>query len=125
MKLKTIVAPQFSEALNRLAKAEVPVVVAYKLKTVIAKCLEEQKKFEDFRMALINKHAPKDEGGEIIKGEDGSYSVPESTKEAFLQEVAELLDIEIELAKIKVESLGSKIQITTLDLILLGDLLEE
>ena len=125
MKLSVIVSPRFSETLNKLAQAEIPVATAYKLKAVITLVAEEQKKFEDMRKSLIDKHAAKNKKGEIIKGEDGSYSVAEKNKEEVFKEIQELLNVEVEVPKVKVSSLGEKLQLSVQDLALLEDLLEE
>lgn len=125
MKLSMVVSPRLNEALNKLVKAEIPVAAAYKLKTIVVKVAEEQKKFEDMRTELINKHAPKNKKGEIVKNEDGGYSVAEKNKEQFFKEIQELLDVEIDLPKIKVSSLGDKLEISVQDLAVLEGLLEE
>jgi|GEM_PF-4203792 len=125
MKLNAIVSARFSEALNKLVKAEIPIATAYKLKTVVVRTGEEHKKFEDMRTELINKYAPKNKKGEIIKNEDGGYSVSEKNKDDFFKEIQELLEVEIELPKIKIADLGDKLQISVQDLVLLEGLLEE
>jgi RNA-binding protein YlmH len=125
MKLNVIVSPRFSEALGKLAQAEIPVATAYKLKTVITLAAEEQKKFEDMRKSLIDKHAAKNKKGEIVKNEDGSYGVAEKNKEEFFKEIQELLEVEVEMPKIRVSSLGDKLQLSVQDLAILDGLLEE
>lgn len=125
MKLSVIVSPRFSETLGKLAQAEIPVATAYRLKAVIALVAEEQKKFEDMRKSLIDKHAAKNKKGEIIKNEDGGYSVADKNKDEFFKEIQELLDVEVEVPKVKVSALGEKLQLSVQDLALLDGLLEE
>lgn len=125
MKLVMVVSPKFSESLNKLVKAEIPIAAAYRLKTVVVKASEEQKKFEDMRKELIDKHAPKNKKGEIIKDENGSYSVSDKNKEEFFKEIQELLEVEVEFPKIKISDLGDKLQMSVQDLAALEGLLEE
>lgn len=125
MKLSIVISPVFSEAVNKLIKAEVPISTAYKLKSVVKTLGEEQKKFEDLRTSLIEKYAPKNKKGEIVKNEDGGYAVAEKNKEAFFEEIKELLNVEVELPKIKVSELGTKLEMSAQDLTVLEGLLEE
>ena len=125
MKLNIVVSPTFSQVVDKLVKAEVPIATAYKLKSVIKTLGEEQKKFEDLRTSLIEKYAPKNKKGEIIKNEDGGYAVAEKNREEFFKEIQELLNVEVEIPKIKVSELGSKLEMSAQDLAALEGLLEE
>ena len=125
MKLNIVVSPTFSQVVDKLVKAEVPIATAYKLKSVIKTLGEEQKKFEDLRTSLIEKYAPKNKKGEIIKNEDGGYAVAEKNREEFFREIQELLNVEVEIPKIKISELGSKLEMSAQDLALLEGLLEE
>lgn len=125
MKLGTIVAPKFTDALSKLIKTELPVLAAYKLKKVASIVNEEQKKFEDLRGGLVSKHAKKNKKGEIVKDENGGYAVAKENMEAFLKEVDELLSVDVEVPKIKLSELGNGLKMTAQEMVLLEGLLEE
>ncbi|NBP03277.1 MAG: hypothetical protein EBU90_24970, partial [Proteobacteria bacterium] len=125
MKLGTIVAPKFTEALGKLIKTELPVVAAYKLKKVASIVNEEQKKFEDVRSGLVTKHAKKNKKGEIVKDENGGYSVDKENMKDFLKEIEDLLAVEVEIPKLKLSELGDNLKMTAQEMVLLDGLLEE
>lgn len=125
MKLKDVVNPEFIKAINKIGTTNVPILTAYRVMTVSSKLEQERQKFDELRRALVNKYAPKDETGEIKKDDKGQYSVDPEQIESFLKEINELLEVDVETAKIKLSALGDKLEITALELQALGDLIEE
>lgn len=125
MKLGTMVAPKFTDALSKLIKTELPVLAAYKLKKVASIVNEEQKKFEEVRSELVSKHAKKNKKGEIVKDENGGYAVAKENMDEFLKEVDQLLSVEVEVPKIKLSELGDNLKMTAQEMVLLEGLLEE
>jgi len=125
MKLSSIVNSKFSNSFEKLLKAELPVLAAYKLKKITSIVQDEQKKFEELRQELVKKFAKKNKKGEICKNADGIYSVDKEKTSDFLKELESLLQVEVEVPKIKILDLGENIKISAEQVMALDGILEE
>ena len=124
MKLSQIVSPPFTQTLRKLVDAKLPVLTAYRLKTITARVEDEQGKFEDLRRKLVEKYAERDEKGEIKKAEDGTYKVAEASVKDFMEEIGQLTNIDVDLPTLRIVDLGS-IELSARDLSALEGLIVE
>ncbi|NDC23725.1 MAG: hypothetical protein EBZ49_06295 [Proteobacteria bacterium] len=125
MKLASIVNPKFTVCFDKLLKEELPILTAYKLKKITSIVESEQKKFEELRQELVKKFSKKNKKGEPHKNEGGFYSVDKDKMEDFLKELKTLLDVEVEVPKIKISDLGNELKISAEQAIALDGILEE
>ncbi len=89
-------------AIEKILKVDMPVKEAFQWGKLVKAVNEELAQFEDCRKKLVNKYVDKDS--------DGKYNLPEENRDAFNNEIRELLAIEVEL------------DMTPLDLSKLGDI---
>jgi len=111
------------ESLIKFAKTDVPVKIAYWLSKDIQKFNIEFKAFEEARSKLFEKYGKKQVNEETKQ--EQLVIKPENI-EIFQKEINELLktEVEVEVHKIKLESLG-EIKLSTFDLGVLQFIIEE
>ena len=98
-------------SLSKLAGQDLPIKSSYWLSRLAKAAEAEMKTLEDARIKLV-KRLGEDDGA-------GNYSIPADAMEAFTAEMAELLDVSVELPgdKIKLDSLGDSVRLSAIDLI--------
>ena len=89
MKVKLFEIYNSVSVMNKILEAQLPAAVAFQLTKLLKTLNEEVKTIEEQRVKLVTKH------GET--GENQTVTVPESKKQEFLKEFADLLDTEIDL----------------------------
>ena len=89
MKVKLVEIYNCVQVMNKILDAELPASVAFKLTKLLKSINDEIKTVEDQRVKMVSKYGDKDE--------NGSVSVSETNKEAFMKEFGELLSTEIEI----------------------------
>ena len=126
MKIKTLVNPQFFNSLRKVMNAEIPVSLAWKLKGTVQFLEQQHKAYDEMRRELLAKHGEKDEKGEQKTDEVGNVSFKDdNAKEKFIAAHKELLEQDVELeSKIKISDIAN-IRLTTSDLLILEDILQE
>lgn len=81
---------------NKLASKRLPVKVAYAISRNLDKMNNIITSYETARKTLLDQYAEKDEEGKA-KVEDGNYVIQEDQKQAFSDEMKELLEVENEI----------------------------
>jgi len=101
------------EAINEMIDMEISALSAFKLVKMVKQLDEIVKAKTKSEVALVQKFAKKDDGGEIVLGKDeDGKEVPNSYEiidiESFQKEMTELMDYDNEIAyePIKIEDLG-------------------
>lgn len=83
-------------SVNKLASKRLPVKVAYAISRNLDKMNNIITSYETARKTLLDQYTEKDEEGKA-KVEDGSYVIQEDQKQAFSDEMKELLEVENEI----------------------------
>ena len=81
---------------NKLASKRLPVKVAYAISRNLDKMNNIITSYETARKTLLDQYAEKDEEGKA-KVKDGNYVIQEDQKQAFSDEIKELLEVENEI----------------------------
>lgn len=97
--------PIFREISNK----SLPIKTAYQLARLIRELDRESTTFDESRRKIIEKYAEHDENGEFKQTDEGNVIIMPEQINACNQEMAELLDTEIEINvdPIEIESLAS------------------
>lgn len=85
-----------SVSANKLASKRLPVKVAYAISRNLDKMNNIITSYETARKTLLDQYAEKDEEGKA-KVIDGNYVIQEDQKQAFSDEIKELLEVENEI----------------------------
>lgn len=85
-----------SVSANKLASKRLPVKVAYAISRNLDKMNNIITSYETARKTLLDQYAEKDEEGKE-KVKDGNYVIQEDQKQAFSDEMKELLEVENEI----------------------------
>ena len=85
-----------SVSANKLASKRLPVKVAYAISRNLDKMNNIITSYETARKSLLDQYAEKDEEGKA-KVKDGNYVIQEDQKQAFSDEMKELLEVENEI----------------------------
>ena len=85
-----------SVSANKLASKRLPVKVAYAISRNLDKMNNIVTSYETARKTLLDQYAEKDEEGKE-KVKDGNYVIQEDQKQAFSDEMKELLEVENEI----------------------------
>ena len=85
-----------SVSANKLASKRLPVKVAYAISRNLNKMNNIITSYETARKTLLDQYAEKDEEGKA-KVKDGNYVIQEDQKQAFSDELKELLEVENEI----------------------------
>ena len=85
-----------SVSANKLASKRLPVKVAYAISRNLDKMNNIITSYETARKTLLDQYAEKDEEGKA-KVKDGNYVIQEDQKQAFSDEMKELLEVENEI----------------------------
>lgn len=85
-----------SVSANKLASKRLPVKVAYAISRNLDKMNNIITSYETARKTLLDQYAEKDEEGKA-KVKDGNYVFQEDQKQAFSDEMKELLEVENEI----------------------------
>lgn len=126
MKLARLADPRFHEALNKLAAANLPVKTAFKLKGVVKKVREEYSKYEEVRLAALNKYGKKKEDGSVEMNDKQEVQFAESADMIkFATELQELSSVEIDLPTISLSDLGENVTLNMDDVDMLEGLIVE
>lgn len=126
MKLSRIANPLFQQTLNRLASQPLPLKVAFKLKGITAKVKEEFTKFEELRKQSLTTHGKKGEDGKLLLQEKSdNVQFDDEGLKAFMKDMDELGDTEVEVATLKLSELGDKVELSADELLSADDILVE
>ena len=124
MQLRKITNPSFNRVMNKIVNSELDVKICWRLNKVIRKLSIEQKQYTETQQKLLNKYGMKDEDKKLVTDKNGNVEFDEGKQQEFTLEIDKVLDIEIEVVKIKLDDLDG-IKLTVLELTLVEDLIEE
>jgi hypothetical protein len=102
---------------------KLPMKAAYAVSKLARQVHKEQQGYQEARMNAIKRLASKDEKGELLI-KDGQVEFEPENREAFLKELKDLGDVEIEISPIALDSLGDKVEITAETMLALGELIK-
>jgi len=122
MKLARIVDPKFQETLRKLNQERLSLKVAFKLKGISKKVDDELNKYNELRITALEKFGDRDENGNLVLLEDGSVQLLKNT-DNFVKELNDLLNLEIELDTIDINSLDNDLKMSVEELMYLDGLL--
>lgn len=123
MKLKTIVNPNTTTAMNSILGIPMPLKASYQLSKIAKKLQAEIEGFNETRMGAIKRLAVKDEKGELVV-KDGQVEFTDENKEIFLKEISDLGEVEVAIDPIPLSHFGEKVEIPAATLVALGDLIQ-
>ncbi len=125
MKLVRLTDVRLHTALQRLGAAPVPLRVAFKLKGIQARVDEELKKFEQCRQEALVKFGKKDAEGKLLTKTDGSVEFEPEQMQAFVAELNELGETEVNIPSLSISEIGDKVDLSSNDLLALDDIIIE
>lgn len=124
MKIAVITNPVFRNALSKLMAAPLPLKVAYKLHSVDKVVKEELDKYDKCRLQALEQFGKRKEDGSLDADNAGNVYFEDGKDKDFVKQLQELLDVEFEHAKIKVEEIEGKVELSGNELAALDGLLE-
>lgn len=124
MKLSRLIDPKFKASLTLLNSQKLPLKAAFKLKTIIKKIDEEYAKYDEVRLAALNQYGKKKDDGTLDLDQDGNVPLEGDNAQAFVKELADLVNLEVEIPSLSVSELGDSITISSDELMLLDFLVE-
>ena len=116
MRLEKIVDSNFSAAMTRLVTNNIPIKAAFKLRKIVTRVDEELSRYHETRKEYLKKYAELDDDGNLVPNEAGGAKLTDENSEAFLVELNELLQLEVDVGTVSIDELGD-ISMTTMDLI--------
>lgn len=124
MKLAKIIDPRFTNSFKKLTAEALPLKTAFKLKDTAKKIEEAFTKYEELRKVAINKYGKKDDKDTLVMDENGNVEFADDQMELFIKELQELVNVEVEVAKIKIDDLGDGLKLSAEELMFLEDLFD-
>jgi hypothetical protein len=124
MKLSRLIDPKFKATLTQLNSQKLPLKAAFKLKTIIKKIDEEYSKYDEVRLASLNRYGKKKDDGSLDTDDQGNVPLEGDNGQLFVNELNELLDLDIAIPTLSVSELGNDISISSEELMLLDFLVE-
>jgi hypothetical protein len=125
MKLAKLVDPQFQTALKKLAAEELPLRTAFSLRGIIKQANDELAKYDEVRAEALKRFGDKKEDGSLDIDEKGTVKLSEDNMKQFVEQLNQLLITEVSFATVKVADLGTKVNLSANDLIILDTLISE
>ena len=115
-----------TEVLRKLAGQPLKGRTAFQVSKILKKLEEELNLFNSTRVELIKKYSKVDENNQIIQDENGNVQLQEDKLNDFNNEIAELLNTQIEInsGKIKLVDIED-INFTPAEMMALEELIEE
>ena len=115
-----------TEVLRKLAGQPLKGRTAFQVSKILKKLEEELSLFNSTRVELIKKYSKVDENNQIIQDENGNVQLQEDKLNDFNNEIAELLNTQIEInsGKIKLVDIED-INFTPAEMMALEELIEE
>jgi hypothetical protein len=106
---------------------QLPIKTTFKLKKLVSQLDSELKLFEETRESLVRNYGEKEENGELKFNAQGLVQLDLSRATEWQPKFAELVSLEtsLEIPKFKLEDLGENLQLSTNELIALGEIIEE
>lgn len=123
MKLARLVDQGFQGSVRTLLKQPLPLKTAYKLRGVVKKVEEELNRYEEVRKEALQKYGTKKEDGSLELTETNQVQFEPAKMQAFMTELSELTNLDIDVPTIMVNELGNDIVLSTEDLLNLEGLL--
>lgn len=99
MKFAAFQNPAVFQTLDKLFKAKVPVKTAYRLSKVQKIVAAESEKYNELRLDVIKKFSTLDASGEPQVDEAGNVQIKSDIMPAFMLQINDLHDIEIDLTE--------------------------
>lgn len=124
MKLARLLDDNLHNALKKLSGQPLPLKAAYNLKGIQKKIEQEFTKYEEVRKEALNRHGKKDEAGNLVLGENNTIVFEDDKRNEFFKDLNELVNMEIDVGVISIESLGDKAELTADDMMALDGLVE-
>ena len=124
MKIASIASTQFKEVLSKLMAAPLPLKIAYKLHNIDKVAREELEKYEKLRLQALQTFGKRKEDGSLDADEKGNVSFEEGKHQEFMEQLTELLNVEFDHAKIKLEELGDKVELTANEIAIIAPILD-
>ena len=112
MKLARLIDERLHAALGKLSGESLPLKTLFKLKGIIKTAREEYSKYEEVRREALQRHGDKAEDGSLKTNEQNNVQFSEEGMKAFIAEINELANMEVELPTLTVAELGDKVQLT-------------
>lgn len=106
MKLSKLLDDNFNKAMKKLNEQSLPLKTAFLLKGLNRQMQEELTKYEETRKEALTKYGEKDAEGNLLVTDNGQVTLKPETRDLFIKELNDLLNIEIEIMPISVVDLG-------------------
>ena len=125
MKLARLVDERLHSALTKLSKEALPLKIAFRLKGITKLVNEEYTKYDEVRKEALKRHGKYSSEGDLITNEQGNVELSPEGMQAFLLELSELANMEIDCPTIKISELGDNICLTLQDVEMLDGIVIE
>lgn len=125
MQLGLLASKPFQEVLTKLASASLPISSTLKVRKLLKQVNEEIKEFDAVKQSIATEYGKKNEDGSPVINEDNSVPLDEARSDEWSIKIQDLVTHEVELAKLKISDLGSKLELTAIELTILESILEE
>lgn len=124
MKISLAMDPIFTELMQKLMVAPLPLKTAYTIRK-IAKTVDEQRaEYEALRVKAVEKYGNKKEDGTLATDDRNFATFSDENGKAFATELDELMSVEFSVPKLKLEDLGENLVLTAQEVGRLEALLE-
>jgi len=124
MNLNTMASNKFQSALQRLSSEPLAIAASFRIKKIMRKVAEELKDFDESKQILITNYSVKNEDGTPKVLDNGSVTLDPTSESEWKPQLTKLLEIEVELPKLKASELG-EIKLSAQDLASLEEIIEE
>lgn len=124
MKLSVLISPRFQATLRKLNNLEIPAKTAFRLKGITKLVQEQIDRYEEVRLARLEVHGDRTEGGSLILTEENSVQLSPDGLKNLVNDMTELASEEVDLPTIKINDLGN-VSLTVEDLLALDGLVVE
>jgi len=125
MKLARLIDPRFQNAVKKLSSANLPILLAFRLKSIVKTMQDAIDNYEAVRVDLLKRLGKKKEDGELDLGEGGTVQFEEGGLQTFAKEISVLSNSDIDVPTIKLSELGSDINVSLEDAEMLEGLIIE
>lgn len=108
MKIASVLDDRFKTGMAKLASANIPMKSAFKLKGILNTINAELSKYNEVRLEAMKKYVKITEKGDMETDDKGNAIFKsEDDKLAFVKEHFDLISVDFEVKKIKLDELGN------------------
>ena len=116
LRIADIVDPGFTATVTKIIKSDIPMLTAFKLERSFSKANEIITRYNKIRFETLKKYSKLNPDGTLEVDESGNVKFKDQDgAKAFFEEERKLLMEEVNLGTYKLEDLGSKVELSVMD----------